>query len=116
MNSIYAPMQTTRLFEPITTTARAFGLTPTGKPGGWESAEAKKKEDTPGGFNPTGYQQWGMDTNSPYLNQIFGLKGRTPSADEQAWLAAEKAKTDAMKKKQLAKYEPPKNPFDVGGW
>lgn len=71
MGQVYAPMNTTRLFEPITTTARAFGMEHAGKPGQWET-------DKKDGMNPEGYQQWGMDTNSPWLNQIFGLKPGLP--------------------------------------
>jgi len=107
MSSIYAPMNTTRLFEPITTTARAFGLKPGENPGQWSAGD---------NFNKKNYQQWGQQTNSPFLQSIFGLKSRTPSAEEQTWMATEQAKKDALSKKQLRKYEPPKNPYDTGGW
>jgi hypothetical protein len=73
MNSVYAPMMTTRLREPITATARAWGLKPTGAAGGWEAAGKKGKD-----FNKAGYQQWGMATGSPFLNALFGLKPGFP--------------------------------------
>lgn len=94
MNSVYAPMNTTRLFEPITQTARAWGLKPTGQPGGWKAME---KDGKKGGFNPQGYQQWGQDTYSPLLNRIFGLKNNIPTPEE---IAAEKAAAAAKKKKK----------------
>jgi len=65
MNQIYRPVGVTAMSEPLTQTMRAWGLQSTGKPGGVEAMD--------GGFNPQGYQQWGMGTGSPWLDAMFGL-------------------------------------------
>jgi hypothetical protein len=62
MNALYKPVGMTQLSEPLTQSMRAWGLKPSGQPGGVE------------GSISDGYQQYGMETGSPWLDKMFGLQ------------------------------------------
>ena len=68
MNALYKPVGMTQLSEPLTQTMRAWGLKPNGQPGGVE------------GSITGGYQQYGMQTGSPWLDQMFGLRAAMGNA------------------------------------
>lgn len=71
------PINVMKLREPISQTMDAFGLRFNGQPGGSEVIPGKT-------FNPNGYQQWGVATGQPYIDQMFGLRympGETIPAD-----------------------------------
>lgn len=72
MNQIYRPSRLTQLFEPLTQTARTFGLEHTGQPGGWKAGA--------GGANPQNYQQYGMQSGSPFIDALFGMQANVPPA------------------------------------
>jgi hypothetical protein len=62
MNALYKPVGMTQLSEPLTQSMRAWGLKPSGQPGGVS------------GNITGGYQQYGMETGSPWLDKMFGLQ------------------------------------------
>ena len=70
MAALYRPVGMTQLQEPLTQSMRQWGLQPSGQPG-----EVEKD----GKFNKPKYQQYGMQTGSPWLDQMFGLKPQTPT-------------------------------------
>lgn len=61
------PINVMKLKEPISQTMQAFGLQFDGTPGGAKVIDGKT-------FNPSGYQQYGVATGTPYIDQMFGLK------------------------------------------
>jgi hypothetical protein len=69
MAALYRPVGMTQLQEPLTQSMRQWGLQPSGQPG-----EVEKD----GKFNKPKYQQYGMQTGSPWLDQMFGLKAQIP--------------------------------------
>jgi hypothetical protein len=68
MNALYRPVNMTQLSEPLTASMRAWGLKPSGRPGVVEPRD--------GGFNPSDFQQYGMQTGSPWLDAMFGLQAQ----------------------------------------
>ena len=69
MNQIYRPVGLTQMSEPLTQTMRAWGLKPSGEPGGVS------------GSISGGYQQYGQQTGSPMLDSMFGLQPSVPAPD-----------------------------------
>jgi hypothetical protein len=65
MAALYKPVGLTQMSEPLTQSMRAWGLKPSGQPGGVE------------GSIKGGYQQYGMQTGSPWLDKMFGLQQST---------------------------------------
>jgi hypothetical protein len=69
LSSMYRPTSATMLSEPLTQTMDQWGLEHGGNP-----ADINKD----GKYNPKKYQQYGMQTGSPWLDQMFGLKAQVP--------------------------------------
>ena len=106
MNSYYAPVNMTRMTEPLTQSMRAWGLQTNGQPGGVEAME--------GGFNPGGFQQYGMGTGSPWLDQMFGLQAGMSAPNTPATPASLNPYDPLTRPHKYANWNQ-KNPAPTGG-